>query len=98
MRPTTSGLAETTSRSPHLPMPVSTFTCSGIPSGSGPSAKASSRRASRAARCWCANAGLSTITRASGKAARRWIPSPTVATHNARAPSSSAVAATVCAP
>ena len=74
---------------PKRPMPVSSLTCTGTPSGIGPSPTTSSSLPSRASRI-SARVGPSTRIRGPGRTRLRDRPSATVATHRAVAPASSA--------
>ncbi len=80
-------------------MPVSSFRCTGIPSGSDlPSATTSSSRASRACASSPLPAGLSTRMRVDGNSGLSASASATVAVHSEVAPASSAARATSAAP
>ena len=94
-RPTTSRVGAASSETPQRPMPVSSLTWTGTPSGTRPLTTSSSR-ASRASAT--ASAGPISRIRASGSSARSASASGGVATQSAVAPPSSAARAQSAAP
>ena len=96
--PTTARVGAGSSETPQRPMPVSSFTCTTTPSGISVARDDELEPASRASATSSFDAGPSTSSRAAGNSPRSASASPTVATHRARAPASSAAAAQSSAP